>query len=349
MERRKLFKNSFNSMNSSNLSSFHLPTMTFGNSSVKSALRYRKINFFTIPAFPRFYLNDQRGIALVITLLTVVLVTAMVVEFSYGVYTGINNLYNWRDSQRLSIMAKSGINVAVRYLPMAIREPKYSTGAIEIPVENPFEDFTGIITIRIEDESSKFYLNSLVNARGQKNDSAYNAFIRLLRALSLDEKIADRSTDWIFKKWETGASGSEVRAKTSRILTADELLLIDGISGKDYDTLLPYVTVYGPMDNSLHININSAEKPVLRCLSDDITDALAQRVVDYRKDNPFIGPSDLSRVPGFGKDIGIPPGMVITDKGPFLIRAAASSGGVKRIIETVFNMSSGKIEYWKEY
>ena len=46
-----------------------------------------------------------------VTLLALVLITAMVVEFSYGVYTGTNNLYNWRDSQRLSIMAKSGINV----------------------------------------------------------------------------------------------------------------------------------------------------------------------------------------------------------------------------------------------
>ncbi len=295
------------------------------------------------------YLREQKGIALVVTLLAVVLITAMVVEFSYGVYIGTNNLYNWRDSQRLSIMAKSGMNVAVRYLPEALREVKYSTGAMEFPVENPFEDFTGTITIRIEDESSKFYLNSLVNARGQKNDGAYNAFRRLLRVLLLDEKIADRITDWILKKWETGAAGSGVSAISSRILRADELLLIDGISRKDYDTLLPYVTVYGPMDNSLRININGAEKPVLRCLSDTVTDDLAQRVIDYRKDNPFLGPGDLSKVPGFGGDIGIPPGMVTTDKGPFSMRATAASGGVKRIIEMVYSVSAGKIEYWKEY
>ena len=295
------------------------------------------------------YLRNRKGIALVVTLLALVLITAMVVEFCYGVYTGMNNLYNWRDSQRLSVMSKSGLNVAVRYLPEALREVKYSTGAMEFPVENPFEDFIGTLTVRIEDESAKFYLNSLVTATGQKNDVAYYAFKRLLKALSLKEKIADGITDWILKKRETAATGSGVSGNSSRILRADELLLIDGISRKDYDTLFPYVTVYGPMDRTLHININGAEKPVLRCLSDTVTDDLAQRVIDYRKDNPFLGPGDLSKVPGFGGDIGIPPGMVITDRGPFSMRSTAASGGVKRIIEMVYSMSAGKIEYWKEY
>ena len=66
--------------------------------------------------FSFHYLKEQKGIALVVTLLALVLITAMVVEFSYGVYTGTNNLYNWRDSQRLSIMAKSGINVSAKFL-----------------------------------------------------------------------------------------------------------------------------------------------------------------------------------------------------------------------------------------
>lgn len=147
------------------------------------------------------YLKEQRGIALVVTLLALVLITAMVVEFSYAVYTGTNDLYNWRDSQRLSIMAKSGINVSVKYLPMALREPKYLTGAMEIPVENPFEDFSGTVTVRIEDEASKFNINSIVFSQGnQINEPAYKSFRQLLHVLSLNEKIADRVVEWIQEK-----------------------------------------------------------------------------------------------------------------------------------------------------
>ncbi len=144
-------------------------------------------------------------------------------------------------------------------------------------------------------------------------------------------------------------SDSESGAKNSVLLSVDELLLINGITRKDYDTLLPYVTVNGPKNNSLVININGAEKPVLRCLSDAINDDLAQRVIDYRRSNPFRGPSDLSKVRGFDKDIGIPSGVITAIGDDFLIRSVAASGGVKRIIETVFNTSTRTIEYWKEY
>ena len=296
----------------------------------------------------RLYLKEQQGIALVVTLLALVLITAMVVEFSYGVFTGTNNLYNWRDSQRLSIMAKSGINVSAKFLPEALRQSKYATGSIEFPVENPFEDFKGAITIRIEDESSKFNLNALVNARGEQNEVSCNLFRRLLRVLSLDEKIADKISDWIDRDSVAALSNSEVNAKNSALLSVDELLLINGISRKDYDTLLPYVTVYGPTD-SLLININGAEKPVLRCLADAIDDDLAQRVIDYRKNNPFLSSGDLSIVRGFEKDIGIPSGVIAVKGENFSIRSRAESGGVKKVIEAVLDNSAGTIKYWKEY
>ena len=82
---------------------------------------------------------NQRGMALVITLLVLVLLTAMVVEFSYGVYTGTNNLYNWRDAQRLSLMAKSGVNVTARMLKEVANTTEYKMhNHIEMPVENSF-------------------------------------------------------------------------------------------------------------------------------------------------------------------------------------------------------------------
>jgi len=300
------------------------------------------------------YLNNQKGIALIVTLLALIIITAMVVEFSYGVYTGTNNLYNWRDSQRLSIMAKSGVNVSARFLSEMLRNKDYSyPGFMEMPVENPFEDFAGVITVRIEDENSKFNINSIVPANQllHENDpnSPYNMFKRLLKVLSLDEKIADRIVDWIDRNSEARLPDSEVGAKNSPLNSVDELLLINGISRQDYDTLLPYITIYG----SGKININGAEKPVLRCLSDDITDDLAQRVIDYRKINPFDKePSQLQNVNGFTSPIYNPISNMITIKGEhFSVTPTAASEGVKRIIETVLDTSSSpaRIEYWKEY
>ena len=295
-------------------------------------------------------LHNQQGIALIVTLLALVLITAMVIEFSYGVYTGTNNLYNWRDSQRLSVMARSGVNVSARYLSDALKGRTYSyPGSMEFPVENPVEDFPGSITVRIEDETSKFYLNAIVNPRGEKNEVAYGLLVKLLKNLSLDEDIAGRILDWIDRDSAGELGDSETGAKNAAIRSVDELLLIHGISREDYDTLLPYVTVYGAADNSLRININGAEKPVLMCLSDDITDELAQRVIDYRKGNPFQFAGDLGQVHGFERDVGIPAGILTVKGRDFSIKSTASSDGVKRIIETVVDVEHDSIQYWKEY
>ncbi len=298
---------------------------------------------------------QRQGIALVVTLLVLVIITAMVVEFSYGVYTSTNNLYNWRDSQRLSVMARSGINVSARFVSdmLNLNGYKFSyPGSIDLPVENPFEDFVGVISVRIEDETSKFNINSIVPENGIANESdeksPYNSFKRLLKVLSLDEKIADRIADWIDTDSVTRLPDSEAGAKNSAIHSVDELLLINGINRKDYDKLLPYITVHGDR-NAPQININGAEKPVLMCLSKDVTEKLAQNVIDYRKFKPFENSGQLGNVPGFDK-IEIPPMITVIGEN-FYIKSTAASGGVKRITETIIKISKSNkaIQYWKEY
>jgi general secretion pathway protein K len=345
-----LFKNLFNLIRLLKISLFVISNKIFQKPSVKGTLRYQKINFLTTSALSSYW-NNQKGIALVITLLVLVIITALVVEFSYGVYTGTSDLYNWRDSQRLSVMAKSGVNVSAKYLLelLSTTYKDYSyPGFIEMPVENPFEDFEGVITVRIEDENSKFNLNSITNP------DWFSSFQRLLSILSLDTRIAKRVLDWIDSNSEPELSDSEIGAKNSPLLTVDELLLINGISREDYDKLLPYVTVYG--DASAHqININGAEAPVLMSIPATgggfpITEDLANRIIQYRESTPFQSVDDLKNVLGFNDDLRMSLGGKITVQGKvFSIKSTAASGGVKRIIETVFEDSSHKLKYWKEY
>jgi general secretion pathway protein K len=301
-----------------------------------------------------FFFTDQSGIALVVMLLALVLITALVVEFSYGVYTSTNALYNWRDSQRLSIMARSGVNVSARFLSDLLDTYSYSyPGSLELPVENPFEDFEGVIMVRIEDETAKFNVNALVRDNGSFNEHAYRSLKRLLEVLSLPDEIADRIADWIDQDSEARISGSETAANNSALLSTDEILLIRGIRREDYDTLLPYITVYGNRNTAV-LNINGAEVPVLMSILDTgrgnfpITEDLAKRITTYRESLPF---EDLGQFNSFaGTSLS---SNQITVKGEnFSIKSAASSGGVIRIIETVLakrSLSPPMITYWKEY
>ncbi|MFO7605613.1 MAG: type II secretion system protein GspK, partial [Desulfurivibrionaceae bacterium] len=114
--------------------------------------------------------NSEKGMALVLTLMIMAIITAMTVEFVYGVYTINAGLYNWRESQKLSFVAQSGISLATKI--MSENQNRYSytyPGIIEIPVENILKGFSGRIVIRVVDENGKFNLNSLIWPNGTTN------------------------------------------------------------------------------------------------------------------------------------------------------------------------------------
>ena len=283
--------------------------------------------------------------ALILTLMVLALITAMVTEFAYGVYAGTNTLNNWYDSQRLSVFANSGINMAAIFISGTLSSSSFTyPGFFDMDFENPTKDFEGVINLRIEDENSKFNINTIVYSNGTINEEAYNSFKRLLSNLSLETKIADYVADWIDPDTEWKLRDSEEGVKNAQLYSIDELLLIKGIDRAAYEKLSPYITVYG---DGL-ININGAEKPVLMSLSDNITDELAQRVVDYRKTIPFEDISQLQKVAGFDLTIYGPISARITVKGKyFYVKASAASGGIRRIIEAV--IGTGKdIKYWRE-
>ena len=114
--------------------------------------------------------RDNRGMALVITLLVVAILTAVVVEFAYGVYISTNALHNWQTAQRLSLAAKSATRLGARLITEnASLYPYTYPGQMEIVQKIPFDEIDGTILLRIEDENSKFNLNSLVCPNGTLN------------------------------------------------------------------------------------------------------------------------------------------------------------------------------------
>lgn len=273
------------------------------------------------------------------------IITAMVVEFAYGVYTSTNALYNWQILQKLSLVAKSVVKIASKTLAENTRIRDYTyPGFLVLSYEKPVEDFDGTVILRIEDENSKFNVNSLVYQNGPLNVSAYNSFVRLLKALGLPQHIADRTVDWIDPDKEPRLSDSEKVSKNAFLDSVDEILLIPGIDRASYDKLLPYVTIYG---NGL-ININGAEIPVLMSLHDSITKEMAERVIRYRETTPFELKGNITKVTGF-ESIGI--SLPITVKGSaFRIIPTATEGNIKKVIESVLDVSSSNtvVKYWKE-
>ncbi len=298
-------------------------------------------------------MGSEKGMALVLTLLIMAMITAMVVEFVYGVYTTNAGLYNWREAQKLSLAAKSGISLTTKMISESQNRYSYTyPGSVEMPVENILKGFSGKVVIRVVDENGKFNLNSLIWPNGTTNETAFNSFIRLLNNLNLDENIAYRVADWIDRDLEPRRRDSEEGAKNDYLDSVDELLLVKGIDSQAYDKLSPLVTVYGieQVYNNL-ININTASRAIIMSLDDNITEALAERVINYRALEPFKGVSDLVKVAGFEGPLGQSLMNKITVKASnFRITSVAEEDRIKRIIECVIVVKGGAflIGYWQE-
>lgn len=288
--------------------------------------------------------------ALVLTLMILTLITAMVVEFAYGVYTTTSALYNWKDSQRLSFLSRSGVSLAIKTISDIPPDELYKfPGKMLIPVENVVKGFSGTVVVSVEDENGKFNLNSL------KTPGNIQAFRTLLRSLGLDESIADRVSFWIDKDSVPALISSKEVSKNAFMDSVDELLHIRGIGLQTYEALSPHVTVYGyGGSEDSRVNINAASIPVIMSLSESISMEQAREVVNQRKLKPFEGKGDLERA-GFSKALinDISSRIFAGQRTPprnFRIVSVSEENKIKRVVETVVAVEgvTDLIRYWRE-
>ena len=287
-------------------------------------------------------LLNKEGSALIITLLLISILVGLVVDFVYDVYIDSSSLSNWSNAQRASLIARSGQNISTEYIALA-KESSYTyVREIEMPVPGDF-GAGAFLSIKVEDENSKFNINSIIYPNGMTNEKALASLKKLLEYLNINPNLSLAIADWIDPDKEPRLADSEDAAKNTFLWSVDELQLIEGVDKGIFRKVSPYITVYG---NS-QININTAALPVLVCLSEDMTVALAKQIIDYRETTPFEKTTSVVNVPGL-ETIGIKILDRITVKASnFRVTAKATVNDISRVIESVMDTSM-KIHFWRE-
>jgi general secretion pathway protein K len=152
----------------------------------------------------------------------------------------------------------------------------------------------GQIQGRLEDLQGRFNLNNLIDGSGATDPVAVEGFRRLLLALELDVRLADRMADWIDRDIEPnfpdGAEDGEYLSRQPPFRTANrpitsvsELLLVyPELGPSGYATLRPYVTA---LPRGTRININSALPEVLLTAAEELGPREAERIVMDRPDD----------------------------------------------------------------
>jgi len=286
---------------------------------------------------------NQKGSALVVTLLIITILTSLTVEFAYEVYVETSAFSNWSNAQKASLLAKSGQNIVSSYMD-EVRGFSYTyLGEMYLPVGEKLGGLDAIVTIKIEDENSKFNLNSIIYSNGLTNEEALSSLKKLFEYLNINPSLALSIADWIDPDQEPRLRDSEDKAKNSYLWSVDELNFIEGIDEKTFKTIRPFITVYG---NGL-ININTAELPVLVSLHDNITEALAKRIIDYKGISPFKKEVDIQKVSGMESIGPLLLGRITVKSSNFRVISTATVNEITRVIESVMDTSM-KIQYWRE-
>ena len=304
-------------------------------------------------------MKDQRGFALVITLIITALLVALTAEFVNEVFVDTSARQSFSNGQQASLLAGSGMEAAIKLLQMGQALHSYTSQADldQLAKLLHIEDEIGTIQVTVEDESGKLNVNSAWGDNGKPVPPFSDIARRLVKNLGFSTDLLDALADWRDTDDEPHPAGAETpyystlkppyEAKNGKLSTIGELRLVKGFDAETFNRLAPFVTVY---DDCTAIDINTAPKELIAALGDDMTADLAQDVVNYRKEHPFENVSDLEKVPGAPGKINSTgfQGLLSVKGTTFRIHSEARVNETTRIIEAVVN-AGGKILYWREY
>src|SRR5690606_29075419 len=129
------------------------------------------------------------------------------------------------------------------------------------------------------------------------------------------EEIVNNISDWIDSNAESFNGGDESRLYQDVIpegndlilppnrdlKTIEELHMVAGVTDDIYDVIAPNITVYGAKG----INVNYADKDMLRAIDPQITEEMANEIINRRND-PDQGPfRDEEDFEGFVRGLSV--------------------------------------------
>jgi general secretion pathway protein K len=258
------------------------------------------------PASIRRVRSDREGLALVLTLLFIVLLTVLVSEFAYEMQVDASLIERETSTAEAGLAARSSIALSMSVLAadLMIGEDEARQGAngaggmydgLDEPwaTSEPVVEFNGkMVAIHIVDEYGKINLNALLYEDASGQEREFTPLVEALRYLfdarSAEWSPVDAVLDWLDSDDAARPGGFEndyyqsletpVSCKNGPMDSIEELMLIPGFTedlffGRDDEDLkdeVPQISVAESLTVHGHpegrVNINTAPREVLDAL-----------------------------------------------------------------------------------
>ncbi len=263
--------------------------------------------------------SDERGIALLLTLLVLTILVALILEFDVEARREYRDAAAFRDNFKATVLARAAVQAARGVLQQDFIKDKQTGQFFDAPTDIwafPITNYAigdGLLSAQIDDERGKLNLNDLA-ASGDPiaRKTKVLRFKRLFELVQINPDLVDAIVDWVDQDEVPEAAGAEspyyqtlhpsYRAANAPLQTLLELRLIKGMTPDLIEKLSKVVTVY-PQEGESRVNVNTADLLVLQALDPRITQGVASDIIQAR---PFKTIQDLDRVSSFeavGKEL----------------------------------------------
>ena len=270
--------------------------------------------------------NPQRsGFVVVLVLCMVMMLSVLLLGFNYKSRANLYVVDGVRKSAQALNYARAGLNIAIAIIRDTNDIHKDNTLLDLFSGEKTFAVGDGECSITFTEESGKLNVNLLKDKGGRLDQTRTEQLLRLIDLLNREKtghshigySLVPSIIDWtdsddevthlpFIQRENMGAESSyysklqvPYRCKNALLDTTEELLLVKGITQEVFERICDYVTVYG--DGK--ININSASRQVIECLSEKMDAVLAEMIIDRREFKPFDSITELRDVPGMTDSI----------------------------------------------
>ncbi len=296
--------------------------------------------------------RGERGVALLLALLTMVLMTVVVIEFTVSSQVDYRRAATWLAGRRAALLADGGVTLAGEVLhydfSLGDTDSLQDVWARDIP---PVDTGAGMLAVRIEDEQGKLNLNGL--ATGALSPAG-RRFQSLLRRLDLDPALAAPLADWVDRNKDPGQGPLAAEAewyssqdppylpRNGPLRSYAELALVRGFTAEVLVKLRRFVTVLPDFDSK--VNANTAPPEVLASMDPRLDDeGIVKRLVDARTAKPFAKVSSMTVVSGMETFPAEEIDRLFTFRSSwFRVRSTGDVAGAMRSTEALVERANGK-------
>jgi len=262
-------------------------------------------------------LGTERGTALVLTLLIITTLAGLTIGFSGESGVELTLAGYSRDSYRAYLVARSGIDAGMALLAddedLAMDSLNEDWARLEfLAALHGLEEEGITVSGGVVDESGKINVNLLRNEDGEIDEIREEQIRRLFLVLGLKDEMVNPLLDWLDADDMERQDGAEAYfyqnldepypCANGPFLTPGQIFLVKGM-GKlrrfEGKRLLDYLTLY----SDGKVNINTAPSEVLQSLGESMDAALAEAIIEFRRDEDFMSIEDLRNVPGMSDEV----------------------------------------------